>query len=262
MVGYIPAERGNANPDDDVFGERPHSFFERYERSVQAAAGPKGASPRTFPAGTVSVDQLRHPLKGKGREFIENGQRFAKTGDHLNAISEFRKALKDPASEGYAHSLLGSEYLRSGNPAAAIANLTEAIRLMPHLAANHSNLGYAFLLVGKSAQAERELREAIQMDKTAAQSRFLLGLVLMDQRSEEAGRYLTFAQKVIKTARLASAIFHFRRGDPAAGEKDLREYLGSQWVEEATHAVEWASTAARMEQPSQLFGIPAESRGQ
>jgi len=258
-AGYISPDQESTKVEEDTFGERPHSLFERYERALERAATPQFSSTRTFPAGTVSVDQLRHPLKGKGLELIESGQRYAKAGDHLNAISEFRKALKEPGAAGYAHSLLGSEYLKTGNSNAAIANLTEALRLMPHLAVNHSNLGYALLSIGKPEEAERELREAIKLDHVAPQSRFLLGLVLLDQRSEEAGRYLAFAQRIIHKARLASAIFHFRRGETAAAEQDLREYLGSQWVEKAATAVQWASAAARMEQPSQLFGFPTEA---
>ena len=262
MAGYIPPDRGYGNVEEDTFGGAPHTLFDRHERALQREAAQKLSSTRTFSSGTVSVDELRHPLKGKSLEIIENGQRYAKAGDHLNAISEFKKALSDPAAVGYANSLLGSEYLKTGNPTAAIASLSEAVRLMPHLAVNHSNLGYAFLATGNPEQAERELREAIKLDKVAPQSRFLLGLVLLDRRSEEAGRYLSFAQKIIKTARLASAIFHFRHGDSAAAEQDLREYLGLQWIEEAAVTLRWASAAARMEQPSQLFGFPAENHGQ
>lgn len=255
-LNHMPADRANREFTEETLSGRPVTVFERMERTLRSAPSREPERPSV---GTTSVDELRHPLSGKGRRLIESGQRYAKAGDHDRAIVEFRKALREPPSAPYACALLGIEYLKTRDFPAAVASLTEAIQYMPRLSANHSNLGYAFFLMGKRDSAERELREAVKLDNVAPQPRYLLGLLLLDQRSEDAGRYLSLAQRILGKARLALAIFHFRHGDAVAAAQDLREFLGSQWPEEAAGALQWARAAAQMERPSILFGFPAEA---
>lgn len=256
-LSRMPADQTHRGRTEETLSGRPITVFEQLERTFGSAPPPES---ERQPAGTTSVDELRHPLSGKGQRLIESGQRYAKAGDHDRAIAEFRKGLRESASAPYACALLGIEYLRTRDFPAAVASLTEAIQYMPRLSANHSNLGYAFFLMGKRDSAERELREAVKLDNVAPQPRYLLGLLLLDQRSEDAGRYLSLAQKILGKARLALAIFHFRHGDALAAAQDLREYLGSQWTEEAAGALQWAKAAAQMDRPSILFGFPAEAR--
>jgi tetratricopeptide (TPR) repeat protein len=253
--GYVPPAQGNGDVLEDLSVERPHSIFERLEQSwAKASSAPPPSS--SLPAGTVSVDELRHPLSAKGGRLLEKGQASAKAGDHIKAIDELKQALDEPSAVPYARSLLGTEYLRSGDPAAAIVELKEAIRLMPRTAANHTNLGLAFCMTGKRDAAERELRESIKLDGTAPQPRFLLGLLLLDQQSSDAGEYLRFAQRIITKASLALAIFHLRHGESDAAQQDLRTYLGSEWEKQAGRLEEWAASAAQMDRPSALFGFP------
>ncbi|MCU1340171.1 MAG: Tetratricopeptide 2 repeat protein [Bryobacterales bacterium] len=257
--GYVPPGERYGDVPDDVTAERPHTLFEHWEQTLTKSSPQQFAS--SGPAtGTVSVDQLRHPLSGKGERLIEKGQHYAKAGDHTKAINEYKHALDEPSSVPYAHSLLGIEYLRTGDPSAAIVELNEAVRLMPRVAANHSNLGYAFLLTGKRDMAEGELRLAIKLDQDTPQARYLLGLLLLDQKSSEAAESLGLAQRIVKNARLALAIFHVRHGEPDAAKQDLRAYLGAEWPQAGAEAERWVTEAAQMERPSAMFGIPAESR--
>ncbi len=209
-------------------------------------------------AGTVSVDEARHPLSGKGERLIEKGQQYASSGDHRKAIDEFKQALNERSSAPYAHSLLGLEYLKTGNLHAAIDQLSAAIQSMPSLSANHSNLGYAYCLTGKRDAAERELREAIRLDAAAPQPRYLLGLLLLDAKNPEAGQHLQFAQRIIKKARLAMAIFHTRHGENDAAQKDLEAFLGAAWQKEGENAEKWVVLAAQLDRPSVLFGMPEQ----
>src|ERR1700683_5117945 len=111
---------------------------------------PLGSEPAgtISPAGTVSVEQLQHPLSRKGVRLLRQAQNFAAMGDHGKAIAELQLALKERSAIPYAHSLLGSEYLRINQAPAAIEALEQAIKLLPRNAANHSNLGYALFLLG------------------------------------------------------------------------------------------------------------------
>jgi len=253
--GFIPAHQKAARVLEDDSSDRFHSPFDQLERTWPKSALPDEPT-HDSSAGTVSVDQLRHPLSGKGERLIENGQKFAKAGDHEKAIDEFRQALNEPTSMPYAHSLLGVEYLKTGNPEAAAIQLSESVRLMPGVAANYSNLGCAYILMGKRNAAEHELREAIRLDHISPQPRYLLGLMLLDQGAREAAEFLTFAQKFFNKARLAMAVFHARLGQIEAAEQDVRDYLGPEWTTRGAGVKEWIVAVAAMDRPSYLFGFP------
>jgi len=260
---YIPPSQDNGDVPNDVERERPHTIIERAVREFEqrSAAGSGGVTTATSegPAGTISVDEARHPLSGRGERLIEKGQQYASAGDHRKAIDEFKKALNERSSAPYAHSLLGVEYLKTKNFPAAIDQLRAAVLSLPNVSVNHSNLGYAYCLTGKREAAERELREAIRLDSVAPQPQYLLGLLLLDAKSPEAGQHLQFAQRIIKKARLALAIFHARHGESDAAQKDLQAYLGPAWPQDAENAKEWVVLAAQLEYPSVLFGMPQQT---
>ena len=260
---YIPPSEGNGGNSDESIGERPHTIIERVQRKFdernRAVSGPYFSSNPEQPAGTISVDEARHPLSEKGERLIEKGQRYANAGDHRKAIDEFKHALNERSSAPYAHGMLGTEYLKINNLSAAIHHLLVATQSMPGVAANHSNLGYAYCLTGKRKAAENELRQAVRLDALAPQPRYLLGLLLLDANSPEAGQHLQLAQRVIKKARLALAIFHSRHGESDAAQNDLRAYFGPEWPEESANAEQWVVLAARLERPSVLFGMPGQN---
>jgi len=252
---YIPPSESWGNPADDVFGERPHSVFDSLERKY-AAESVAQQETSSGPAGTVSVHQLRHPLSRKGRQLLERGERYAKSGEHFKAIQEFKRALGEESAAPHAHSLLGIEYLKVNDVPSAIEELRQAVQLLPGIGANHTNLGYALCLTGQRKWAERELRESVRLDRTSFQARYLLGLLQLDQRSQEAEQNLTLALQGMQDARLALAIIHARSGDAASAGQDIREFLGPRLVEETGSTAQWVAKAATLDQPSVLFGLP------
>lgn len=145
---------------------------------------PRGLAPQApetsgaAPAGTVSVEQLQHPLSRKGASLIRRAQNFAATGDHDKAIAELRLALKERSAIPYAHSLLGSEYLKINQVPEAIEALEQAVKLMPRSAVNHSNLGYALFLLGDIERAAREVRQALELDRNNEKTRHVLSLIV------------------------------------------------------------------------------------
>ena len=256
-LAYVPAEQQTADFPDREFGDR-NSSFDQFDRMFPRESTPRPS--RYSGAGTVSVDRLRHPLSDKGRQLIDKGQRFAAAGEHQKAMEQFRNASSEPTAVFYAHGLLGTEYLKTGNIASAVEELVEAVGLMPGEAAIRSNLGYALFLTGQSDRAERQLREAIKLDHTATEPRYVLGLLLLDKRSEEAGNYLLFAKRLFSRARLALAILYTRAGETDAAAQEVRAYLGSESIDKARDAERWVRLAAQMERPSQLFAFSAEVR--
>jgi tetratricopeptide (TPR) repeat protein len=257
--GYYNPPSTNSDDLSELTFERPHSLFDLLERNEMRDTRPRGES-SAGPAGTVSVEELRHPLSAKGDRLIDRAQRYAKAGEHAKAIDEFKLALKDPSAAPYARGLLGIEYLKTKDFSTAIAELLEAERLVPGIAANHTNLGYAFCMTGERAQAEEELRAAVKLDPMAPQPRYLLGLVLLDRRSQEAATHFSFARQVLRNAHLALAIMHQRSGDADSVKQEISAFLGPEKLNEADRLGGWVATAAQLSQPSAVFGLPPASQ--
>src|SRR5581483_7041373 len=114
------------------------------------------------------------------------------------------QALEDPSAAPYAHAILGTEYLKEGQPRAAIPELEHAAGVLP-MAGIHSNLGYALCLTGQEKRGEHEFEEALRIDGNSAQARFLMGILLLNQKSrdQEARYNLNLAQDRVHSAHLA-----------------------------------------------------------
>jgi Flp pilus assembly protein TadD len=239
-----------------VIAERASSVFDQLER-MSAPLRQAQQDSSSCPSGTISVYQLRHPLSRKGQQLIERGQRYAKVNQQAKAILEFKRALEEASAAPYAHGLLGIEYLKLNDASSAIVELREAVQMLPGIAANHTNLGYALCLTGQRKWAERELREAVRLDRTSFQARYLLGLLQLDQRSQEAEQNLAIALQGMQKARLALAVVHARAGDAESAGQDIRGFLGRQRLQETESTAQWVAKAATLDQPSILFGLPA-----
>jgi Flp pilus assembly protein TadD len=127
---------------------------------------------------------------------------------------------------------------------------------MPRLAANHSNLGYALCRAGNRTNAEQELRQAIQLDGKSLKAHFLLGVILLDQGTEEARDHLLLAQNDASQARLALAVYYNRLGQEAAAREALKAYLELHASVDSTDAARWVAHAAALSKPSSAFGFP------
>jgi tetratricopeptide (TPR) repeat protein len=176
--------------------------------------------------GTVSVEELSHPLSGKALRTILDARRDLHNGRYSRGMDELRRALQDPEARPYAISMLGVEHLKSGELAAAISELTEAVRFLPGHPENQSNLAYALDLAGKPDEALPHARKALQLDPGRAQTRLVLGLVLMHSReSEQEGLfYLRSASADIPRLHLALADYYQKHGQSEAAERERQAY--------------------------------------
>ena len=139
-------------------------------------------APKPSTAATISTERLQHPLSSKGAKLIGKAQEYAHAGDHLKAIAELHRALKETSAIPYAHSILGVEYLKTGQLAEATGELEQAVQLLPRDAVNHSNLAYALFLGKDNDAAEREVRRALELDRSNAPAQRLLGYILKARR--------------------------------------------------------------------------------
>ena len=134
-------------------------------------------TPRTLPAGTITAEELAHPVSRKGVKLLRKAKDYWQAGKHDKAIDELQLALKEPSAVPYAHSILGTEYLRIGRIAEAVTELEVAVQLLPHNAPNRSNFGYALYLAGERERAVQEVRKALVLDSSNSKTRHVLNVI-------------------------------------------------------------------------------------
>lgn len=244
-------------------GDPPHTAMEMEVQQMGSTANvpfaPRPPQPGVPPAGgdTVSVQQLRHPLSRKARGLLNKAESLLKHGQRDKGKQQLAEAIKEPSAAPYAHAMLGTEYLRDGQAQAAIPELETAARSLPS-ASVHSNLGFALCLTGDIQRGQQEFQQALSLDGNSAKARFLLGIVLLNEKSTEGEALydLNLAQQQIRTAHLAMAVAEMRRGDMDAGQRQLREFLGSAHQDEFSRVLRWATVAAAQPHPAVAFGFP------
>jgi tetratricopeptide (TPR) repeat protein len=138
--------------------------------------------PAPAPAGTVSVEQLQHPLSPKAAKLLERARNFSAMGLPGKAIAQLQAALKERSAIPYAHSMLGVEYLKTNQIPEAISELDQALKLLPRNVPDRSNLGYALFLSGDLDGAERETRKALELDRNNPKTGRVLSKILEARR--------------------------------------------------------------------------------
>ncbi|MGD0437952.1 MAG: tetratricopeptide repeat protein [Bryobacteraceae bacterium] len=151
---------------------------------LSAQSGQSADSRMRPDSGTISVDELRHPINAKARRMLRKALEEMDSGDHKAAIRQLLETLaKDPDSAAYVHSLLGVEYLKTDRFADAVNSFDQAVRLFPHDAMNRYNLGLALVCAGDYERGKQELRRAIELDPKNASSEALLSVLEHKRRA-------------------------------------------------------------------------------
>lgn len=267
-MGQPPERPQFADPFDMIY--QSHQFPDiqetparsEMERAIQQAerAGqsrsyiPRPGQPEPE-SNAVSVAQLKHPLSRKGMKLISKVQSYLKRGERAKAKEQLSEALKEPSAAPYAHAILGTEYLRDGQPAAAVPELETAAQVLP-VGGVHSNLGYALCLTGHMNRGLMELTEALQLNGDSPQTRFLIGVVLLNQKTDpkKAEYNLKLAENRVPTAHLALAICDILNGEKDAAEEQVHQYLGSDQAD-FPMIWHWAIKAAAIAHPAAAFGF-------
>ncbi len=195
---------------------------------------------------TVSVEELRHPLSGKGRRMIDRAQRYSRSGDYSKAIEELNQALKEPSAVPYARMILGYVYLKLRRVPEAVQELEEVTVLLPRLPAGHSNLGYALCATGKPERGLQEVETALALDSRLLKARFLKGVILLDRESREHDGWenLQLAQREVPGAHLALALYYARHGQNEAAQQQLQDFARKDVNVTLAQAQEWLTSEA------------------
>ena len=217
--------------------------------------------PKPAADGPVSVAELQHPLRGKARALILKAESDLQARKIQKCFDDLDKAVKIPSAVPYAHSVRGAAFLLGGRVSEALAELQEAVAVL-RLSGNYSNLAYAHLLNGETGRAEKELHRALELNTSAPQSRFLMGLVLLDSRprNEEACDNLEEAGSLTPIVHVALAICYERGGRGNAADRQIREYLGPSRESRFDTWKQWVVSTAAEKNPSTAFGLPPQSQ--
>ena len=146
------------------YGDRPAAFPSEFEMQQFVE--------RSYPAGTVSVEQLRHPIPAKAEAAILKLVDKLREGKLEPAEVAAKKAFAQASVSGVAHAMLGTEYLKRGMAASAVEQLAAATEERPNDLPTVSNYAYALYLAGDIASAEHAKADA---DKKGCYEAILLG---------------------------------------------------------------------------------------
>jgi Tfp pilus assembly protein PilF len=251
----MPSDQGWPDKQIEAFPP-PLSENATFPSSPVPDTEPDTAANPTGGPSVVSVGQLQHPVTSKGQRLLQRIQLYLHRGDRTKAQQEFKQALNEPSAAPYAHALIGTDYLKQGQITAAIPELERAAEALP-VASIHSNLGYALSLTGETQHGQQELEEALRLDATSRQAQYVLGVILLNHRSQdhEAMENLRGAQQQVRAAYLALAVFYVRERNYSAAEQEIRGYLGPDHLGEFLNAWNWACLVAARPKPAAAFGL-------
>lgn len=139
--------------------------------------------------GTISLQEVKHPLEGKGLRLLVEAQRLVEKGERASALVQIRAAMQEPSAEPYAISMLAAEHLKQGDVVTAEQELRTAVAMLPGLAANRSNLAYALGVLQRNEEALLHARKAVQLDPANARTRFVIGRILLQLGQREEAEF-------------------------------------------------------------------------
>ncbi len=128
-------------------------------------------------AERVFNDALRHGTKS-ALVFHNLGVIAQERGNHQQAVTYFREAIRLEPSYGPSRLLLGSSLLASGKNNEALTELKQAVRLMPEQPPAHLELAKAYEAAGNWTEAVRQLQKLVSMAPQDAEYSYQLGKAL------------------------------------------------------------------------------------
>jgi len=100
--------------------------------------------------------------------YFQRGNELAREGKHLEAVAEYRKALKGEwkdwrINDWKIHDSLSKVLLQLGDADGAEEHIRESLRLNPNNSEMHANLGYILFERGSLDQARKHMDVALQL---------------------------------------------------------------------------------------------------
>jgi len=159
-------------------------------------------------SGTVSVAQLRQPIRKKALSSFRASKKLFDRGDYAGAAHELERAIT--ASPGYAeaYSSLAAVHIKLGLYERALHETTEAMNIAGQNARDLSNMALADYNLGRYADSAEAAGRALRLDPNYDPAHYILGATLaLDRRTlPESVPHLELAARTITSARAVLAI--------------------------------------------------------
>jgi tetratricopeptide (TPR) repeat protein len=156
-------------------------------------------------SGTVSIQQLNHPLSKQVRKLLESGQKLIADQNYSSAAARFREAARDAPDCVQAHADLALALSRMQAWDAAAEEYRAAVALDPKSSILHSNLSAALASSKRFDEARSEATAALKLDPRNPRAHFVMAGVLLSNHEpvSRAMPHLVAAQDTIPSAKAA-----------------------------------------------------------
>jgi tetratricopeptide (TPR) repeat protein len=154
-------------------------------------------------SGTVSVQQLSHPLSKQERKLLVSGEKLADSQHYADAAARFREAVDDDPQSPQAHAELAMALSHLENWDGAIREFQAATALDPRNSVLHSNLASVLASANRAREAQGEAAIALKLDPSNARAHYVTAAVILHQPGhlEEAVSHLLAARDAFPPAR-------------------------------------------------------------
>jgi tetratricopeptide (TPR) repeat protein len=154
-------------------------------------------------SGTVSVSQLRQPIRQSALRSFRASQKLFEKGANERAVHELENAIR--ASPGYAdaYSSLAAVHIKMRLYGQALNEIAKAMSIAGPNARDLSNMALAYYNLERYGDSVEAARRALRLEPDYDPAHFVLGATLaMDRRTmPEAVPHLERAARTITTAK-------------------------------------------------------------
>jgi tetratricopeptide (TPR) repeat protein len=154
-------------------------------------------------SGTVSLLQLRNPIRKKALQFFRTSEKLFDAGEYEKAAEELQKAIQVSPGYAQAYSNLAIVHIWIGLYERAVSDASQALRIAGPNARDLSNMALAECKLERYADSMQSARSALRLDPNYNPAHYLLGAVLaMDKRTiAESVPHLERAAQTIGSAK-------------------------------------------------------------
>jgi tetratricopeptide (TPR) repeat protein len=193
------------------------------------------------PAGTVTLASLRHNVPKQAVREYRAAVEARHRADGETAIAHLLKAVAIDPEFAAAHNDMAAQYLDGKRYDSALAELDKAEALDPASIAVQLNRAICLSRIGRFVEAETAARRAMQLDGASARSRYLLGLILINQRkfTREALDDLVESSEKYPEARLTAAQVLVQTGRNSEAREQLSRYLDGCKAQNCQSVQKW-----------------------
>lgn len=202
------------------------------------------------PSPTVTMQELRHKVPPRARKKMEKAEKARLANRLDDAIDLYKQTIAIDPEYVAARNNLATLYLRGADTNLGLEQLQEAITVSPHNAMLFRNLAIGYELARQIADAERAARMAVDLDRTGAEPRLLLGLILLEEHkfTDEALRCFERTALQYPLSHLLGGRVLIGQGEMERGKSEIQAYLASGDQDNRQIALKWLASLDDKEQ--------------